>query len=240
MPDNSKKEIFLPGSIYQFSAFADKFEIKDKSVLVIGAGSEEISKLFLENEAASVIQIVEDDETLLSSRLYLKDQKEISVRLMMFENTDFRNERFDIIYAQASISNSRRNKILKEIKRILNSEGIFCAGENVQLEENAPAFVNELWQSSKISPLLNNEVNKYYKERNFEVLYEENFSSTLKDFYQTSLQLLAKNIDKLSEREKAYHKKFLNKVSHESNAYLNLGADRYMGFKVLILKKVTE
>ncbi|HKI79445.1 MAG TPA: methyltransferase domain-containing protein [Ignavibacteriaceae bacterium] len=238
MPDNSKKEIFLPGSIYQFSAFADKFEIKDKSVLIIGAGSEEISKLFLENEAASVIQIVEDDETLLSSRLYLKDEKNISVRLMIFENTDFRNERFDIIYAQASISNSRRNKILKEIKRILNPEGIFCVGENVQLEENAPAFVNELWQSSKIFPLLNNEVNKYYLERDFEVLYEEDFSSTLKDFYQTSLQLLDKNIDTLSDREKAYHKKFLNKVSHESNSYLNLGADRYMGFKVLILKKV--
>jgi SAM-dependent methyltransferase len=237
MPSENK-EIYLPGSIYQFLIFADKCQIQGKSVLVMGAGSEEISKLFVDHKAASVIQIVEDEETLLASRLYLKEEKNISVRMMVFENTDFLNERFDIIYAQASISNSRRNKIVKEIKRILRPGGVLCVGENVQLDIDAPVFVTELWQASDISPLTNNEVSNYYKGRNFEVIYEDDLSSTLKDFYQTSLQLLNKNVDKLSEREKAYHKKFLNKVSHESNAYLNLGADRYIGFKILIMKKI--
>lgn len=234
----TSKDIFLPGSVYQFLTFAKRNEIKDKYVLVMGAGSEEISKLFLEYEAASVIQIVEDQENLLSSRLYLKDEKAISVRMMLFDNTDFFKERFDIVYAQASISNSRRNKIVKEIKRILKPEGIFCVGENVQLENDAPIFVREIWEASDISPLLTNEVSSYYKERNFEIIYEDDLSSTLKDFYQGSLSLLKENVNKLSEEEKAYHKKFLNKISHESNAYLNLGADRFMGFKILIMKKV--
>ena len=127
---------------------------------------------------------------------------------------------------------------VKEIKRVLKLGGLLAVGEIVQLENDAPVFVRELWQASGISPLLNNEVSDYYKERNFEILYEDDFSSTLRDFYQTSQQLLNKNVDKLSEQEKAYHKKFLNKVSHESNAYLNLGADKYMGFKILIMKKV--
>ncbi len=230
-------DIYLPGSVYQFLTFTKKCEITGKSVLVMGAGSEEISKLFIEHEADSVIQIVEDEETLLSSRLYLKEEKKISVRMMVFENTDFFNERFDIIYAQASISNSRRNKIIKEVKRVLKTGGIFCVGENIQLEINAPVYVRGLWESSDISPLLNDEIRDYYKERNFEVIYEDDLSSTLKDFYQTSLQLLNKNLEKFSDREKAYHKKFLKKISHESNAYLNLGADRYMGFKILIMKK---
>jgi ubiquinone/menaquinone biosynthesis C-methylase UbiE len=174
----------------------------------------------------------------LVSRLYLKDVKEISVRLMTFNNTDFFNERFDIIFAQASISNVRRNKIVKEIIRILKHGGLLAVGEIVQLENNAPIFVRELWQASGISPLLNNEVSDYYKERNFEILYEDDFSSVLREFYQNSQLMLNKNVDSLSGQEKAYHKKFLNKLSHESNAYLNLGADKYMGFKILILKKV--
>jgi ubiquinone/menaquinone biosynthesis C-methylase UbiE len=234
----NNNEIYLPGALYQFSTFADKFRIEGKSVLVMGVGSEEISKLFLQNKASSVIQIVEEEDSLISSRFYIKDFKDISVRLMTFDNTDFFGERFDIIFAQASISNSRRNKIVKEIKRILKSGGLLAVGEIVQLENNAPIFVRELWQASGISPLLNNEVSDYYKERNFEILYKDDFSSVLREFYQNSQQMLNKNVDNLSGQEKAYHKKFLNKLSHESNAYLNLGADKYMGFKILILKKV--
>ena len=237
MPQNNK-EIYLPGSIYQFSTLTDKFGIKEKSVLVMGAGSEDISKLFLKNKASSVIQIVEEEDSLLVSRLYLKDVKEISVRLMTFNNTDFSSERFDIIFAQASISNARRNKIVKEIIRILKPGGLLAVGEIVQLENNAPIFVRDLWQASGISPLLNNEVSDYYRERNFEILYEDDFSSILREFYQNSKQILNKNVDKLSGQEKAYYKKFLNKLRHESNAYLNLGADKYMGFKILIMKKV--
>jgi ubiquinone/menaquinone biosynthesis C-methylase UbiE len=237
MPQNNK-EIYLPGSVYQFSTLTDKFGIKEKSVLVMGAGSEDISKLFLENKASSVIQIVEEEDSLLVSRLYLKDVKEISVRLMTFNNTDFFSERFDIIFAQASISNARRNKIVKEIIRILKPGGLLAVGEIVQLENNAPIFVRDLWQASGISPLLNNEVSDYYRERNFEILYEDDFSSILREFYQNSQQILNKNVDKLSGQEKAYHKKFLSKLRHESNAYLNLGADKYMGFKILIMKKV--
>jgi ubiquinone/menaquinone biosynthesis C-methylase UbiE len=231
------KEIYLPGSATQFSSFAQKCQIENKTVLVMGAGSEEISKLFLEYKALSVIQIVEENNSLLAARLYLKDEKNIPVRMMAFNSTDFFNERFDIAYAQASISNSRRNKILKEIKRILKPGGILCVGENVQLEADIPVFVVELWQASDISPLLINEAAIYYKERNFEVLYEKDLSSSLENFYKTSEQILKKNIDNLSAQEKAYHKKFLNKIRHESNAYLNLGADKYMGFKMLILKK---
>jgi DNA-directed RNA polymerase subunit N (RpoN/RPB10) len=47
---------------------------------------------------------------------------------------------------------------------------------------------------------------------------------------------LKANINNLSGQEKSYYKKLLNKISHESNAYLKLGADKYIGFKMLILK----
>jgi hypothetical protein len=47
---------------------------------------------------------------------------------------------------------------------------------------------------------------------------------------------LKQAIETLTEKEKSYYKKLLNKISHESNAYLKLGADKYIGYKLLILK----
>jgi len=64
--------------------------------------------------------------------------------MMEYSNTDFRDSTFDIIYAQASISTVERRKILKEIKRILKPDGIFCAGEVVNLEKEVPLFITNL------------------------------------------------------------------------------------------------
>ena len=157
---------------------------------------------------------------------------------MDFENTDFDNESFDVVFAQAATSTTNRNKIIKEVKRVLKPSGIFCVGEIVSLSEKPPAFVKDLWEASEIFPLPINGVTKYYEERKFEVLSEKDLSLSLKDFYRTSINLLKDKINKISEQEKIYHKKFLKKVSHESNAYLNLGGDKHMGFSAVILKKV--
>jgi DNA-directed RNA polymerase subunit N (RpoN/RPB10) len=59
----------------------------------------------------------------------------------------------------------------------------------------------------------------------------------LKNFYESAKQSLKDVINELSDKEKSHYKKLLNKISHESNAYLKLGADRYIGFKMIILKK---
>ena len=45
--------------------------------------------------------------------------------MMDFDNTDFNAEEFDLVYAQASISLLNRNKIVKEIKRILETRWNF-------------------------------------------------------------------------------------------------------------------
>jgi predicted HicB family RNase H-like nuclease len=77
---------------------------------------------------------------------------------------------------------------------------------------------------------------KYYTDRNFEILFKQDLSHTLKDFYKMSANLLENKVNDLTEQEKSYHKKFLNRLSHESNAYLKLGGNDFMGFKMLISK----
>ncbi len=230
-------KIFLPGSNKQLTILLDEVDVKGMTILVMGSGSEEITKRFLAEGAESVYLIVEDNDSLLQSRLILTEEKNAAVRMMEFDNTDFLQPKFDLVYAQASVSGARRNKILKEVKRILKPGGYFCVGENVNLQENPPAFVQHIWENSEIVPLKSDELSAYYSSRKFKILKEEDLSSTLKDFYKMSSDILKEKSDELDQQEKSYYKKILRKMSHESNAYLKLGGDSFIGFKMLIMKK---
>ena len=230
--------IFLPGSGKQFNHLKAKIILKDKDVLIIGSNSEKIAQMFLDGEANVVTIILDEYDSLMNVRYLLKNKEKISVRLMDSNSTDFNDAVFDIVYAQASISNKLRNKIIKEIKRILKPEGILNVGEITSLKSSPPIFVNDIWESGNILPINSDDVNKYYKERKFEVVDTLDLSAHLKDFYLESKKLLFNNIDSLSENEKAYYKKLLKRMSHESNAYLKLGGKDYMGFTSIIARKI--
>lgn len=234
----TKHAIYLPGTDKQMISFLNHADLQDKKILITGGGTEEIAQVFAADGARTII-IVEDHDNLMLLRNLLSDVKSISVRMMEFENTDFRDGSFDFVYAQASLSSSKRNKIIKEVKRILKPGGIFCVGEIVILSNgDVPQFVNDIWEQSGIVPLAENKISDYYKERSFELIYEKDLSDTLKDFYSLSSSRLKENISDLSEREVSYYKKLLKQISHESNAYLRLGGDKYIGFKILILRRV--
>jgi ubiquinone/menaquinone biosynthesis C-methylase UbiE len=228
--------IFLPGTDKQLEFLLENVDVKGFSILIIGTGCEEISKRLFAKGVSKVIIIVEDNDSLLNSRLRLANSN-ISVRLMEFENTDFKDSEFDLVFAQASVSNKKRNKITKEVFRLLKADGYFCVGEITSPTKSPPQFINDLWQSSGITPLHPKDQEQFYKERNFEIVKSRELSHTLKDFYLTSLNLLEENINNLTEQEKSYYKKLLNKISHESNAYLKLGGDAHIGFYAFILRK---
>lgn len=229
--------IFLPGSGKQFNHLISKVSLNDKGVLIIGSNCEKIAQMFL-SEKVSVVTIITDEyDSLLKARYLLKSSKDISIRLMEFSSTDFNDAMFDVVYAQASISTKYRDKIIKEIKRILKPEGILNVGEIVSLKSSPPKFVKDIWNSGNILPLNFDDINKYYEERKFDVFDKLDLSSNLMEFYLESKNLLSNNIDTLSENEKAYYKKILNRMSHESNVYLKLGGGDYMGFISIIAKK---
>lgn len=234
---NNDISVFLPAGMKQFRALKNKYILKNKKVLVIGAGSEKICHKMIEYGVASVVAIVNEYESLISTRLVLSKENNIIVKMMEYDNTDFNDNEFDLVYAQASVSTSKRSKIVKEIKRILKPDGVFCVGEITVLKETYPAFVKDIFDSSDILPLQHNSCKEYFLDRNFEVLFEEDLSTSLRNFYETAALTLREEINNLSENEKSYYKKILNKISHESNAYLNLGADKFIGFKMLILRK---
>ena len=232
------QNIFLPGGFKQFRILKSKYILDEKNILIIGSGSEKIAEKMIESGAASVIVIVNDYDSLINARLNLGKESKVTVKMMDFDNTDFKAEEFDLVYAQASVSLTHRNKIVKEIKRILKPEATFCVGEITSLTKEYPPFVKNIFDASDILPLLNENCRDYYEERKFSVLYEEDLSSSLQNFYENTSVDLKQNIKNLTDKEKSFYKKLLNKISHESNAYLKLGADKFIGFRMLILKKL--
>lgn len=229
--------IFLPGSDFQIKKFLEDTPVEAKEILIIGSNSEEIADIFIENKAKSVIIIVNDNDSLLRSRFLLSGNKNISVRMMEFTNTDFKDSSFDIVYAQASISSLERKKILKEIKRILKPEGIICTGEIVNLEKEVPLFIKNLRENSGIHAPWINDLNDFYVNAGFEIISDQDLSHRLQNFYRDNSSLLNENKDDLSLQEKSYYKTILKKMSHESNAYLDLGGFKFMGFKMITAKK---
>lgn len=230
------EQIHLPGGDSQLRYAMGNVEIKGKNILVIGSGSEQIAKEFLTKSAGTVELIVEDYETLMNAKLILEDVDDINPKMMDFEITDFGQDIFDVVYAQASISGGRRHKIIKEIKRILKNEGTLIVGEMVKLEKLVPQFVQDMFDDSDLDPLFVDDIENYYSQRNFVVRDLMDYSKSLKDYYSTNLKKLSSSVKELSEKEMSYYKKLLNQISHQSKAYLRQGADKFIGFYTIIAK----
>lgn len=228
------KQIHLPGSDNQLRFTLGNIGLKDKSVLIIGSGCEEIAKVFLDEGASAVELIVQDYESLMNSNMLLDEVESIRPKMMDFEFTDFSNNTFDIVYAQASISSERRNRIVKEIKRILKNDGILSVGEVVKLENVVPPFIQDIFDMSDLEPLFIENVEKYYSDRNFEILQRQDYSKSLKEYYSLNLKKLYQSEDELSDKEKSYYKKLINQLSHQSKVYLKQGGDQFIGFYSII------
>jgi len=233
---NSTQKILLPGGKEQFSHLKKTVDLTGKNVLVLGSNSEQIAKLFLIEGVNSCKIIIDDYDSMLNSRLQL-DNPEIKVKFMGFEHTDFDNHSFDLVYSQGGISNPSRNKIVKEIKRILKPGGVFSVGEVVSLISHSPKFVSDIWDANNLLPLEKDEQEEFYSSRGFEVVSIKDVSHTLENYYRLSKLMLEEKIDGLSDKEKSYNKKLINRIKHESNVYLKLGGKKFMGFFSIILRK---
>ena len=232
--------IFLPGQKRQYNFLLKNYSEKPQSILVIGSASEQLAILLSEKFNAPVDLIMEDYESLMNSKLVLGGEDSITVRMMNFDATDFPNGQFDLVYAQASVSLTNRNKIVKEIKRILKPGGYFSVGETVTLRKDYPAFIRDLFDGSNLLPLFCEDTEKYYTERKFKVIAKADLTDTLGTFYMESSKHLREAERGLSDKEKSYYKKLVNRIGHESNAYLKLGGDKFIGFETLLLMKESD
>lgn len=225
--------ILLPGGNKQLALLFEQNSPQGTHALIIGPGCEHVAIKLGEN-FSNIDIIANDYDSVMQIRMKLKDEEKVKVKLMDYAHTDFENEYFDLIYAQGSISVTDKKDIVKEIKRILRSQSLFCAGEIVSLKEPVPGFVNDIWERSDLEPIASSKIKKYYEGKGFEVLSEKDLSDTLKDFYEK----LRITVSKVSKDEIEADKKYFSRMKHESHAYLKLGGDKYIGFNSLIMRKL--
>jgi SAM-dependent methyltransferase len=232
---NISEITFLPGLNKQLKFLLNKIEVKDKSVLIAGSNTERIARKLLK-AAKEVVIIVDTQEDLSRMRYNLSAEENLPVRYMEYSNTDFINKKFDIIYAQGSITRSDRNKILKEFKKILQPGGILCAGEIVSLTSETPRFVTDVWSQSNLSPLASDELEKFYEGKGFKVIESIDLKDSLNEFYSISQEMIKEDISDLSKEEIKSYRKLLSRMKHETNVYLKLGGRQHIGFKSLLLR----
>jgi ubiquinone/menaquinone biosynthesis C-methylase UbiE len=228
--------IFLPGLGEQIEFLFPNLSSASK-ILVLGSESSEIAERLKKHFNAEVEIVVEDYESLINTNLQLSENKSIKAKLMEFDHLDYKDEQFDLIYSQGSISLLKRNKIIKEIKRVIVPKGYLYVGEIVKLQQNVPQFVEDIFEQSFILPLFIDDLHKYYEERNFEIIAEKNLTYTLKRFYSETLNKIKEKERELTDKEKSYYKKLINKINHEAKSFLRSGADKHIGFYSLLLKK---
>lgn len=230
-------QILLPGLSGQLKFLTSHIKLPGLNTLIAGTSSEKAAKIISEKSGLPAELIVDDYESLLTSKLALGNAETVNVKMMSYEATDYGAASFDLIYAQASVSSVNRNKIIKEFKRILKPGGFLCVGELVKLSAGVPRFVQDIFDNSELLPLHAAEIEDYYLSRNFEIVAKKDLSSTLKNYYSVNSEKLKKTEADLNEDEKKYYKKLLNKISHETGAFLKLGADKHIGFTALLLKR---
>lgn len=232
-----KKAILLPGLNYQVEFLFKYLNSNPQNILIAGSGAFNAASKIASHFNTSVDMIVEDYQSLLEARLLCQNNPSVNVKMMSFEKTDYNENEFDLIYAQASISTPDRNKIVKEFKRILKNGGHFCVGEMVHLSDKCPAFIKNIYENSYLNPLRIDEIKKYYTERKFKIIQEENLSHTLKDYYREINRKLVESTAELEPSEKSYYKKIINRIKHEAHAYLNLGGNKHIGYYLFLLQK---
>jgi ubiquinone/menaquinone biosynthesis C-methylase UbiE len=231
------ENIFLPGLNSQLNYVIENINIKDKKVLVIGTFSESIAIKFAEICNNEVELIVPDFASLISSKVKIEGKSGIKIRIMDYTNTDFEKETFDFIYAQASVSTKNRRKILKELKRISKPDSIIVIGEIYSKTESLPVFMKNALDNSNLQPIFEDHIIKFYEEVGFEVRFSENHDKLLMDYYFECKSRLNQSKDKLTDNEQSYYKKLLKKISHESNLFIKFNAIKYIGFKILELRR---
>jgi len=228
----TSEEIQIPGGNQQIEHLFGEHNLEGKSALVLGnLNHTTLSKLSGSLEQLNII--VEDYASLMKLRLNLTENDSLKIKMMDYAHTDFENKFFDLIYAQGSISVLNRKNILKEMKRIIVDYGFLSIGEIVSLKEPVAGFIEDIWKQSGLEPLSNSSIKKFYESKGFEIISEKDLSQTLKNFYEK----IRYSVSKISKEEKDQDKKYFSRMKHESNTYLKLGGDKYIGFKSLILRK---
>jgi SAM-dependent methyltransferase len=229
---NSKPDILLPGLDEQAEFFAKEYSLAQKKGLILGAGVNPAAVRF-EQAGAEVAAIIDDDDLLVRERLLAPGK----VKYMDYFSTDYADETFGFIYAQASVSVAQRNKILKESFRLLKPGGVFCLGDVLKRDENTPVSVVEIWEHSNLHPVTLENAEQLYTTNKFSIENKLDLSQTIEAVYRYHAEIFEDEKALLSDEDRHAMRKELKRMRHEANMFVKMGAKKHMHYYVFLLRK---
>ncbi len=225
-------KIILPGLDEQLNYFVKNYSLEGTKGLLMGPGLHHAS-ITLRELGADTETIINDDALLIEERLNIKS----SVKFMDYYTTDFLENSFDFIYAQASVSTVHHTKILKELFRILKQGGMLCVGEIVKRDFPTPRSVKDIWNLSNITPFLLAELPPLYASIGYEIFQTIDLTDTMEDLYKMQATVLKSEKERLSDDDRYLMRRNIKSLQHEANMYLRGGAQKHTLYHLFLLKK---
>jgi ubiquinone/menaquinone biosynthesis C-methylase UbiE len=229
--------ILLPGLDDQLHFLTRNIPVQGRSVLIFGSGAEKVALSLIEEGCSSVQIITDNEELLVNSRLTLSGNEDVKVRFSEYSSLDFPDASFDLVFAQGTVSRPDRKKILKEVYRVLKTEGVFCPGEMTSVKGDIPPFLKSVFAANSMDILSVDSLSMIYKGEGFKVKAVKSLDNTLKEYYKETERALNRRLGKMTKEDQKNNKDMITRTKHEINVFLNLGGLKYTGFSSFLLLK---
>lgn len=237
---NQVKPVKLPGAEKQLQLLFNTYPVEGKSVLIPGVGSPDLLQVFVDMSPSKLEVLLFDDEQIMVARMHAPKSPSLRIKFMDYTVTDYADNTFDCIYAPGTLSILHHSRMLAEMRRILKPGGVFCLGELAYTKDDIPISVNTMWQDAGLYLQPAEKLLPAYTAGGFELISQADFTDTLKGVYQ-DFKVQEDKMHKLAELQlPSTQKKQLTRYKHEANMYLKMGAAKYTGYFVYLLRKTID
>ncbi len=235
MPEN--KSPFLPGGDSPVKFFLNEFPERNGSLLLLGNGFPQLVSYFIDAGFSSIIGASNENTEIFEYKANTPKEKQIPSLCVDYASLDYDKESFDHVFCQATLTLAGRNKLIREIRRVLKPGGFLTTSEILCNKKPAPTFLNDIWAESGQDPLYTDEFEAYYTSRSFKIKNSADFTNDLDEFYIKSYKLLESSLKSLPADKRVQFRKDFVQEKHEITSLVKGGALKYMNFKTMILQK---
>ena len=226
-------KILLPGLDSQVNLLLQKVDLTDKTIAIFGASSLPIAIKLLDKKAKKISIVIEDLELYLIDKINFENKFQNLIDKITIVNDEYLSfkgdDKFDIVYAQNSLTGSERNLILKNIKNLLTQDGILCIGEIVVLRSDIPKSFRDFFSTYSIAPLEADKFEKYFNERGFKTLAIGEDKYSLDKYYEEIANLFEKNKNNIFDFSNN-PEKLIKRTKHDIDLYLKFGMKKITNF----------
>ena len=238
-PENIQKLPTLGGT-KSTKLICSKVEIKNgMNILIASVNLRESAVYVAKNFNCYVFGVYEIPEVVFEAKSSIAEaglDDKVSVKVMSPVNLDFGDEMFDLIISEGILSQYKKSRILKEFYRVLKKDSFIGVADFYWKKTPVPTYVKDAWyvEGGEIETL--DEKVKILKDYGFEPFFVKDISEELKVYYSKFRKIIQSSLKERKFTKSEF--KEVKKFKHEVSVYLDQGGDKWMGYAVIVAKKV--